>query len=450
MLRKGPSSTLELLPAPDPDALAEAMVAFANAHGGTVMVGVDERGEVTGEISGEDLDFVLRQAELKCRPPISAGWEQMETEGGTVIAVSIPRSTELHALDDGRILMRTGTLNRPLAGDEVVQLASSRTTGAWETSVAAGVTVEDFDEDIITQYLQKREARMKRPLAGTREQLFYEIGAADDAGRPTNMGVLLFCTNPQRWIPQSSVLFIRFVGREPRGESGLAGYARREEIGGPIARVIEGAWNLVWSEMAVGAVVKGLEREESPEYPPFAVREAIVNAICHRDYRLRGRHIEIRMYADRLEVISPGGLPGFMTLDNLVDEHYSRNPRLVDGLFQWGYIEALGLGIDRMIEEMVQSGLKEPDFEAQPHAFKVQLFNARERAPEPVRPGNLNDRQVRALEYVRANGAITNREYQQLCPNVSSETLRLDLVDLVEKGTLLKIGAKRGTYYILK
>jgi ATP-dependent DNA helicase RecG len=85
--------------------------------------------------------------------------------------------------------------------------------------------------------------------------------------------------------------------------------------------------------------VKRLEREEMTEYPRFAVREALVNDIAHRDYRIMGRRIEVRMYADRLEIISPGGLPGYMTLDNLVEEHFSRNPRLVQGLYQWGYIE---------------------------------------------------------------------------------------------------------------
>ena len=164
-------------------------------------------------------------------------------------------------------------------------------------------------------------------------------------------------------------MFVKFIGTEPRGEGGLPGYGRREEITGPLARVIESAWEVVWEEMHVGAVVKGLEREERTEYPPFAVRECLVNAVCHRDYRLKGRRIEIRMFADRMEVISPGGLPGFITVDNLVEEHFSRNPRLVSGLFQWGYIEELGLGIDRMIEEMTQAGHRPPQFKA--HALFV-------------------------------------------------------------------------------
>jgi ATP-dependent DNA helicase RecG len=200
----------------------------------------------------------------------------------------------------------------------------------------------------------------------------------------------------------------------------------------------------------VGAVVNGLQREELTEYPPFAVREALVNAVAHRDYRVRGRRIEVRMYSNRMEVISPGGLPGYITVDNIVEEHFSRNPRLVNGLFQWGYIEELGLGIDRMIEEMVQAGHAPPDFKDTPHSFSVILSNQRKRKAVPKWTRNMNERQTRALSYVQDNGSITNREYQLLCPDVSSETLRLDLVDLVERGSLLKIGSKKGTYYILK
>ncbi|HEY1409913.1 MAG TPA: ATP-binding protein, partial [Promineifilum sp.] len=175
-----------------------------------------------------------------------------------------------------------------------------------------------------------------------------------------------------------------------------------------------------------------------------------VNAVAHRDYRITGRRIELRMYADRLEIISPGGLPGYMTVDNLVDEHFSRNPRLVNGLFQWGYIEELGLGIDQMIEEMLQAGHPPPDFRATPHSLTVVLSNKRDRTTSPRWTRSMNERQARAVNFVRESGSITNREYRQLCPDVSPETLRLDLVDLVERGVLLKIGSKKGTYYILK
>jgi ATP-dependent DNA helicase RecG len=112
----------------------------------------------------------------------------------------------------------------------------------------------------------------------------------------------------------------------------------------------------------------------------------------------------------------------------------------------------LGLGIDRMIEEMVRSGHPQPEFRATPYSFTVIL---RRGSGVPLRPmpeweGRMNERQIRALQYIQQYGRITNREYREICPDVSPETLRLDLVDLVDKGLALKIGDKKGTYYILK
>jgi ATP-dependent DNA helicase RecG len=313
-----------------------------------------------------------------------------------------------------------------------------------------GAGPDDLDPEVIAEYLDKRQQRLRRPLTHSPDEILREIGATDERGAPTHSGLLLFGRNPQQFLPQSGLVFVKFMGTEPRGEDGLAGYGRREEIGGPLARIIETAWQIVWGEMNVGAVVKGLEREDLPDYPSFAVREALVNAVGHRDYRLKGRRIEIRMYVDRLEVISPGGLPGFITVDNIVEEHFSRNPRVVAGLFQWGYIEELGLGIDRMIEDMVNAGHPPPKFRAAHYSFTVTLFNARERKATPKWETIMNERQARAVTYIREHGSITNREYRQLCPDVSPETLRLDLSDLVNRGVLIKIGAKRGTYYILK
>ena len=268
------------------------------------------------------------------------------------------------------------------------------------------------------------------------------------------MGLLLFGREPQLQLPQSGLTFVKFAGNDRRGETGQIGYGRREDIQGPVARIIERAWQVVWEEMAKQAVVRGLVREEETEYPATAVREALVNAVAHRDYHIPGRRIEMLMYRDRLEITSPGGLPGYVTLQNIVDEHYSRNPRIVSGLLQWGYIEELGLGIDKMIEAMVAAGHPPPEFKAAPHAFTVILRKGREVGQAGPRPQqweqSMNERQMQALQFIQQYGRITNRDYRELCPNVSAETLRLDMVDLVDKGLLLKVGDKKGTYYVLK
>jgi ATP-dependent DNA helicase RecG len=450
ILKAGPGQLVEYLPDLDVDALAETLVAFANGDGGTIVVGLDEHGKPTGRVYPEDVESALRRAEAMCRPAIHTGWEQIDLSGSSLIAVSVARSTELHSVSDGRVVIRMGAENRPLAGDAIRQLAATKSSGEFEAEAVPGARRSDLDDEVIAEYIAKREERQRRRATSTPAELLQEIGALDAHGQPTVAGLLLFGRNPQQFLPQAGLVFVKFIGTEPRGEGGLPGYGRREEINGPLARVIESAWEVVWEEMHVGAVVKGLEREERTEYPPFAVRECLVNAVCHRDYRLKGRRIEIRMFADRMEVISPGGLPGFITVDNLVEEHFSRNPRLVAGLFQWGYIEELGLGIDRMIEEMTQAGHHPPLFKALPYSFTVSLSNIKERRPMPQWEKAMNERQARALTYLRERGQITNREYQQLCPDVSAETLRLDLSDLVTRGVVMRIGAKKGTYYILK
>ncbi len=452
LIKAGAGARTAFIEKADAQLIAETMVAFANTEGGTLIIGIREDGKPASKIESEKLENALKEADANCNPPVVVGnWEQVEVEdGASVYSVRVPRSIELHALTDGRVLIRSGTKNRPLGGQEILKLVSAKSTGDFESEVVPGATKDDFSRKMVEEYLAKRAERTKRPYNGKMDDLFREIGAVNAEGQPSVTGLMLFSEYPQHWLPQSSVVFAKFVGKAPRGENGLAGYSRREEISGPLPRIIEAAWNLIWSEMAVSAVVKGLEREETYEYPQFAVREAIVNAVCHRDYRLKGRRIEIRMYSDRLEVISPGGLPGFITVENIVEEHFSRNPRIVSGLFQWGYIEELGLGIDRMMEVMQQAGHKPPMFDARPYSFAVTLYNAREKQSAPAWSRNTNHRQARALQYIRDNGSITNREYRTLCQGVSAETLRLDLADMVEQGILMKVGSKKGTYYILK
>jgi ATP-dependent DNA helicase RecG len=449
MLQKKSGQRLAFLAHADIPLLAETLVALANGDGGMIVLGLDENGRLADNIWEEEAEAALREAARACRPPVPSEWQPVSTNQGELIGINVPRSPELHSLDDGRVLIRSGDHNRPLTGAEIRKLATSKNTAEFETELVPGARPDDLDSAIIDEYLAKRDIRTGMSVS-SQAQLLFEIGATDREGQPTMAGLLLFARNPQAFLPQSGLVFVRFPGTEPRDEDGGIGYGRRDEIGGPIARIIERAWNVVLEEMRVGAKVNGLEREELTEYPRFAVREALVNAVAHRDYRINGRRIEIRMYSDRLEIISPGGLPGYITVDNLVEEHFSRNPRLVNGLYQWGYIEELGLGIDLMIEEMVQAGHEPPIFKAASHQFSVILNNKRERAILPKWTRSMNERQTRALTYIRENGSITNREYRSLCADVSPETLRLDLADLVERGVLLKIGAKKGTYYILK
>ena len=452
LLRRGVGQQLEVMSEPSAEALAETLVAFANADGGTVLLGVDADGQILGNLQTEDAEALLRAALGRCRPVMRTEWQQFEDRDGIAVALQVPRSTELHSLADGRVLVRTHAGNQPLDGTKISQLAATKASGDFETETVPGAARTDLDEEVIRDFMDRRAARLGRDLGQTEAEILAATGALDSSGQPTLAGLLLFGGEPGFFVPQSGLVYVRFVGAEPRGPGGLPGYSRREESNGALARVIERTWSLLLQETRGEAVVRGLQREDRMLYPPFAVREALVNAVCHRDYRLTGRRVEIRQFDDRLEISSPGGLPGYITLDNIVDEHFSRNPRLVNGLFEWGYIEQLGLGIDRMIEEMVLAGHPPPEFRATPYSFTV-IFRRGNGAPRRALPeweGRMNERQFRALQYLQEYGRITNREYRDICPDVSPETVRLDFTDLVDKGLVMKVGDKKGTYYILK
>ncbi len=436
----------------EPAAIAETLVAFANSDGGWLVLGVDGEGVLGALRTDDEMADAVRAAERLCRPPVrTVDWQQREVSGGAVAVIRVERSSDLHTLEDGRVLLRRGVENAPAAGDEIERLLASRPVGDFELQPVPGAMREDLDEDIIDEYLERRQKRNPRQTILPKDKLLQQIGALTEDRTPTVTGLLLFGKEPQFFMPQSRAVFVKFADTQPRGPEGALGYGRREEFTGALPLIIDKAWRVIWEEMDKHAVVKGLHRQETTEYPSNPVREALVNAVAHRDYRITGRGIEIRMYTDRMEITSPGGLPAHITLENLVEEHYSRNPRLVNGLYQWGYIEELGLGIDRMIEDMVKAGHPPPKFECPGHRFTVILYNVRDAAKtEQPWESSMNERQLKALEFVQQQGGITNGDYRQLCPHVGAETLRLDLADMVTRGILLKIGDKRGTRYILK
>ncbi len=269
---------------------------------------------------------------------------------------------------------------------------------------------------------------------------------------PTYAALLLFGKQPQQWLPNASILAARFLGE------GLADRFIKQEINGTLPDQLRQAEAFLRDHMHSVVRLVGLAHQETPEYPVEAVRELLVNAVAHRDYNVQGDNIHIHLFAGHLEVHSPGGLPGPMNLNNLLEARFSRNAVVMQVLADMGFVERLGYGLNRVMDVVRQNNLRLPQFEEIAGSFRVTLFAAE---ADDLRDGalemlqgfqqlELNPRQELALSYLAHHRRITNREYQDLCPGVHSETLRRDLVDLVERSVLVKIGDKRATYYVLK
>lgn len=453
LLAQGRGPMLEFMPDPDAASLAELIVAFANGVGGTIIVGMDGGGNVHPD-AAEYLEPILARSLRMCEPPFRAidlpQWRTEETPQGTIVSITVKHTPGQLSVEGKDVFVRSGSLNVRLSPEQVARGGRRRGIVGFEDDIVPGATQEDLDESVVEEYERNRILRGPRGESFTRTELLRDAGAIDPSGVPTVAGILLFGSNPQRFFPQVGVVIVRFKGTSVR-EAAISDerYSRRVEITGPAARLAKETWQEVRDQICQEPHINGLERQERFEYPEVAVREAVMNAICHRDYTIMGQRVEIRLFDDRMEIMSPGGLPGHITLDNIVDEHYSRNPRLVRGLYYWGYIEELGQGVDIILEAMAREHHPMPEFRDTGQSFTVTLRNAIDEI-DLLYEGQFNLRQVKALRFLAENERITNRQYRELCPDVSPETLRLDLRDMVEKGILLKIGSKRGTYYIRK
>lgn len=433
--------------------LAEVLAAFANADGGILLLGIDPKGTVRGIKDPEATIEKALAAGLRCEPPLILPRPEIATlEDKPIVVVQVPPGLP-HAYGlRGKYVIRSGKKISTLGPRQLRQLLRERGEANFESLPAPGATLDDLDEALIHQYaaLFLSETTIKKDAL---IDLLYRRGCItkeENSWRPTTSGYLLFARDPQRAFPSAEILLARYSGKQMTDEF------VREVARGSLPEQIRRAEAWIVANMRKGSRIDSFQREDRTEYPIPAVREAIINAVAHRDYAIRGDEIRVMMFSDRIEVYSPGRLPGHVTVENIVEERFSRNEVIAQVLADLGFIERLGYGIDRMIRLMREWGLPAPRFAETSNGFRVTLRGPGERLlsdeidKSKWRRLALNERQQTALDFIVKNQRIANRDFRDLFPDVSEETIRRDLADLVEKDVLIKMGDKKGTYYILK
>jgi ATP-dependent DNA helicase RecG len=437
--------------------LAETFSALANTQGGSVLIGMDAASQTVKGI--RELDAAREKAlaaGLRCEPPLVLPRPTtVMLEGKPLLYVTIPSGLPHAYALRGKYMAREGKKNRALGPRQLRDLLRQRGEGNFEATVLPGATLDDLDRERVEQYaklfLTGVSAR-HRWNEETLDLLFRRGCLAKESStyRPTIAGLLLFGREPQRLLPSAEILLARYSGTE------MSDTFIRETARGSLPEQIRAAEAFLTANMRKGARIADFKREEKPEYPLPAVREAIVNAVAHRDYQIRGEEIRVLMFHDRIEVYSPGRLPGHVTVENIVEERFARNEVIVQVLTDLGFVERLGYGIDRIIRQMSEAGLPKPKFEETANGFRVTLrgagdqFVTGEFDRSKYRNLPLNERQTAALNILHKSGRVGNRDLKELYPDVSEETIRRDLADLVDAGLVIKMGDRRGTYYILK
>jgi ATP-dependent DNA helicase RecG len=442
--------------------LAATMAGMANTDGGSILIGVAPR---SGLVQGvRDLEKAIDnafQAALLIDPTLVLPVPRVHSTGGYhsvhFLCITVPAGLPNVYSLDGSYLGREGRQTNPLSARRLRQLLIERGAIQLETNIPPEATLEDLDQQQIDAYLD-----LLNLSAGTLKGTGREVGLEtlfhrgclkrlNGELRPTYAALLLFGRHPQQWLPNATILAAHFPG------VAFSDRFIKQDISGTLPDQIRQAEAFVQANLRKVARLVGLTRQEGPEYPVEAVRELLVNAIAHRDYNLQGDNIHLNIYSDRLEVQSPGLLSGPVTLENLLEARFSRNAVIVQVLSDMGFIERLGYGLDRVVKVLHQNQLRPPRFEEVAGCFRVTLhapYHGPDLASIPdlsaYKEMNLNPRQEMALAHLALHRRISNSSYRELCPDVHPETLRRDLVEMVSRGILLKIGDKRATYYIFK
>ena len=343
--------------------LAKELVAFSNLAGGMVLLGVEDDGSISGITRAEIEEWVMTVCRDKIRPAIIPFFEIVrEVEPGKSVAiVRVTRGFDVHSLwhnSSSKYYIRVGTQSREATQEELRRLFQQRGSIRAELRPVSGATLADLDLRRLRDYFGRIRQQQVPPdedetawrtlLVNT--EIMIEEGV-------TVGGMLLFGKTPNRFLPQAGVDAAAFPGTEKD-------YAARERLGlrGPMTplldasgavmenSLVEQALEFVRRNTPVTADLENGRRIEKPAYPAAVIREGIVNAIIHRDYLLSATDIELAVYSDRIEIISPGRLPNGITPERMrTGCRASRNQLLKDVMGDYGYLEHMGMGIPRKI-----------------------------------------------------------------------------------------------------
>lgn len=377
-----------------PEDLAKELCALGNLEGGHVLLGVEDDGAVSGLTRDADkaeewVMNICRGDHL--RPPVIPYWETIAVGDHKVGVVSLPadlpdKPYKAKRGNAWQVFIRRGTTSVEASREEEARLYQASGLLRYDIRPIAGTSLEDLDTRRLRAYFEVvREQEAPQTREDWERLLLNTDFMIEDRGRPiANVGgILLFGQNPNRWLPQAGITAIAYTGVE-------RDYATREDarLRGPIAPLLDAAGEIedrglidqaldfVNRNIGHASELEGARRRDTADYPMEAVREAIVNAVAHRDYTIVVADIEVAIFSDRIEILSPGRLPNTVTVDKMRSGYRAtRNELIKEVLRDYRYVDARGLGVPRKIVRLMRDiNGTEPGLAEEDDRFVVRLL----------------------------------------------------------------------------
>ena len=426
----------------EPKALAVPIVAFANADGGVIAIGVSDK---TRKIEGVDqhtekLNELLRVPFDFCNPsvPVTCSYLPCTDKDGNenrILLMEIPASSSLHTNQADEAFMRVGDKSRKLTFDERVQLMYDKGERYYEDTAVYDATIDDIDMDAVADYA-KLVGYGKSPLQYLRENNGFVRTNKKGEEEVSTACILLFGKYPQKFFPRARTRFIRYEGVDEKvgAEMNVIKDVTFEgTILNQVKKTIEFIETQVREHTFLGQHAQFVTKRD---YPEFVIQEMTVNACCHRAYNIKGTEIQIKMFDDRLVFESPGKLPGQVKPNNIRHTHFSRNPKIAAFLKAYHFVKEFGEGFDRICREQEANGANVPSFRTDEFILKITVPKVAENVQKQT--GNVTENGGKVAEnhngvaekVAENHGKVTERLREKAA--ALGETLTANRIKILE------------------
>lgn len=432
----------------------ETLAAFAWTTGGKIIFGISKSEKIIGvDIGKGTIEKLANDIKLNTDPKIYPKISVKKVNGKNIILVGVEKVSDEPVLAFGRAHKRIDKSTHTLNREEYNRIILEKRKVYFDSRVYEKATLKDIDEEKVKWFLRKARAERRLDIDETSpvKEVLMRLNLLSDE-KLTTAAILLFGKNPQKFFLQVRVRCARYKGVTP------VDFIDLKIIDGNVIDQVDNTEKFILSHIKKAAKIVMFKREEVWEYPPAAIREAIVNAICHRDYASTS-DITVGIFDDRIEISNPGKLPEPLTPQDLKRLHKSipRNPLIANAFFLIKNIEQWGRGTNKIVDWCKEHGLKEPDFEEIAGGFLVKFYAPEDilaLVPEPTKLDlcelGLNERQIEALRLMVNEGQeMTNKKYRKMF-NTSVSTAKRDLTGLVKVGQIIEIGKGRSLKYVIE
>ena len=423
------------------DEYLKVICAFANAEGGELIIGFNDKGESLGLKNTKKLLEDIPN-KIRSKLGIISSVDLEKRKGKEVIRVKVsPISVPISY--DGRYYLRSGSTNLELKDSELARFLIKKIGKTWDEFIEENASFDSINLETIEKFKKLAVDRIPSIKEEKDYKAILEKLNLLEGNKFKRAAMLLFGKNPQKLYPGAYLKIGKFLTETEIQTTDI--------VEGNLFQQLENSLEILRTKYLVSNIkFEGIHRRDILEYPYEALREAIINALIHRDY-LGTSAIQIRVYNDKLVIMNEGKLPPEVPVEKLKTEHLSkpRNSLLAKAFYLAGFIESWGRGTIKIVENCLKQGLPEPDFIEEYGVMKV-IFYKDKFTEENLKKLGFNERQIKAVMYVKRKGKITNKEYQAL-NIISKKTASRDLNFLVEKGVFEQIGVTgKGTEYVLK